>query len=137
MAIHPACDVAVHEHVAGVAVTATDSPWIFSSPTVIDPGSIAYMQPAAWFTVNVRPPIVTVPVRAAPALADTFNITVPFPLPLAPDVIDSHGALLIAVHAQPAVVVTATLIPVAPAAGADWLVGVMLIVHAPPLAGPT
>lgn len=87
---------------------------------------------AAWFTVNVCPPIVRVPVRAIPVLADTFNLTVPFPLPLAPAVMLSHVALLVAVHAHPVDADTPTLIPVAPAAGTDWLVGLMVIVHVGP-----
>jgi len=70
---------------------------------------------AACVTVNVCPAIVRVPVRAAPAFAATANATVPLPLPVAPDVMVIHGALLLAVHAQPAVVVTSEL-PVPPAA---------------------
>jgi hypothetical protein len=42
-------------------------------------------------------------------LAATESATVPFPLPLAPLVIVSHDALLVAVHAQPARLVTDTL----------------------------
>lgn len=87
---------------------------------------------AAWFTVNVWPPIVAVPARAAPVLAAAFNVTVPFPLPLEPAVTVSHAALLVVVHPQPVAVDTATLIPVAPDAGTDWLVGLMVIVHVEP-----
>jgi hypothetical protein len=47
---------------------------------------------------------------------------VPFPDPLAPDEIDSHVALLAAVHAQPAATVTPTL-PVAAPAPTDPLAG--------------
>ena len=50
------------------------------------------------------------PVRAVVTVfAATESATVPLPLPLAPLVIVSHEALLVAVHAQPARVVTATL----------------------------
>ena len=85
---------------------------------------------AAWLTVNVWPPMVAIPTRAAPVLAAAFNVTVPLPLPLAPDAIVSHaGVLLVAVHVHPAAVDTATLIPVAAAAEIDWLVGLIEMVH--------
>ena len=69
------------------------------------------MQPAAaWLTVNVCPAIVAVPVRAlVTVFAATESATVPLPLPLAPLVIVSHEALLVAVQEQPARLVTATL----------------------------
>jgi hypothetical protein len=61
-------------------------------------------------TVNVRPAIVAVPVRAVVAvLAATDIATVPFPEPLAPLVIVSQDAPLVAVQAQPARLVTDTL----------------------------
>jgi hypothetical protein len=63
---------------------------------------------AACVTVNSRPPIVSVPVRAGPMFAPTLNPTEPFPLPLAPDVTVIHTALLTALHRQPAGVDTAT-----------------------------
>jgi hypothetical protein len=47
-------------------------------------------------------------------LAVAPNATVPGPLPVAPDVTVNQGALLVAVHAQPPVAVTATE-PVPPA----------------------
>ena len=51
-------------------------------------------------------------------LAATVNATDPLPLPLAGDVIVIHGAWLVAVHAQPAFVVTAVLLA-PPAAGIE------------------
>jgi hypothetical protein len=57
-----------------------------------------------------------------------LNATDPFPVPLAPDVIVSHAALLVAVHAQPAVVVTATE-PLDAVSGAFWLGGAIENVH--------
>jgi len=60
-------------------------------------------------TVNVCPPIVTVPLREAAVLLPTVNVTDPFPLPVAPDVTVIHEALLLAVHAQPLEVVTLTV----------------------------
>jgi hypothetical protein len=76
-------------------------------------------------TVNVSPATVNVPDLVPPVVAAALNCTVPFPLPLAPDVIVSQFTLLAAVHAQPAAAVTATL-PVPPAAGTLALVGAML-----------
>jgi hypothetical protein len=43
--------------------------------------------------------------------------TVSLPLPVAPEVIVSHEALLVAVHMQPVAVVTLALLEPAPAAG--------------------
>lgn len=64
---------------------------------------------AACVTVNARPPIVSVPVRAGPTFVPTLNPTDPFPFPLAPDVTVSHAALVTAVHPHPAWVDTATV----------------------------
>jgi hypothetical protein len=61
---------------------------------------------AAWVTVNVCVAIVSVPVRAAPVFAAMLKPTDPFPVPDAPDVTVSHGALLTAVHTQAAPAVT-------------------------------
>ena len=66
--------------------------------------------------------IVAVPVRAAPVFAPTLKPTGPFPVPLAPDVMVIHVALLVAVQAQPAPAVTVTVPVVAPAA-TFWLGG--------------
>jgi hypothetical protein len=63
--------------------------------------------------------MVSVPLRAAPVLAATLNPTDPLPLPLAPDVMLIHEALLAAVHPHPLLVVTATGPPAPPAAPTD------------------
>ena len=52
------------------------------------------MQSAACVTVNARPAMVRLPVRAPPVLAPTVNATEPFPVPLDPDVTVIHDALL-------------------------------------------
>ena len=64
---------------------------------------------AAWFTENVCPPIVSVPLRGVPlGFAVALNATVPFPLPLAPLVSVSQDVLLLTpVHAHPVGAVTA------------------------------
>ena len=67
--------------------------------------------------------MVTVPMRASPVFAAALMTTVPLPLPLAPDVIVSHDALLVVVQAQPAAADTATLIPVVAVAAIDRDVG--------------
>jgi hypothetical protein len=51
-------------------------------------------------TVNVLPPALIVPVRAAPVFADTLNATVPLPVPDAPLEIEIHPAPDTAVHEQ-------------------------------------
>ena len=56
-------------------------------------------------------------------LAAAVNVTVPFPDPLAPDAIDSHGTSLAAVHAHPAAAVTAMGAPAPPVAARDCVVG--------------
>ena len=55
-------------------------------------------------TVNVCPPAVIVPLRGAPRFARTVNDTDPDPVPELVVVI--HGALEVAVHVQPADVLT-------------------------------
>jgi hypothetical protein len=56
--------------------------------------------------VKVCPAIVSVPVRLAPPFDATRIRTVPDPVPLAPELIVIHAALLVAVHAQWLLVVT-------------------------------
>jgi hypothetical protein len=82
-----------------------------------------YEQPLAWLTVNGCPAIVSVPVRAGPESAAAVNVTVPFPLPLAPAVIVSQLSAVAAVQVHPAAVVTVTGVPAPPAAPIDWLEG--------------
>jgi len=52
--------------------------------------------------------MVIVPLRAGPVVAAAAYCTSPLPLPLVPEAKVSHGALLDAVHAQPAPALTAT-----------------------------
>jgi hypothetical protein len=59
--------------------------------------------------VKAWPAIVTVPLRSAAELAAIVIVTVPLPVPVAPDAIVIHGALEAAAHAQPLAVVTLTL----------------------------
>ena len=72
----------------------------------------------AWVTVTVWPAMVSVPVRGdVPVFAAIENATAPLPLPLAPEVIVSQEALLVAVQLQPAAVVTVLLLELAAAPG--------------------
>ena len=71
---------------------------------------------AACVTVNARPAIVSVPVRAAPPLAATLNATVPLPAPVAPAVTVIHDALEAAVHWHVVAAATVTGVPAPPAA---------------------
>jgi len=60
-----------------------------------------------------------VPFLASPVFAATAKVTVPAPLPLAPEVMESQEALLVAVPPQPPPPATVTVCPVAPAAGTE------------------
>jgi hypothetical protein len=75
-------------------------------------------------TVNVSPAMVRVPVRVPAERSSTLNPTVPFPAPLAPEVIVIHPALLDARHEQPAAAETLTL-PVPPVLAMEVLVGLI------------
>src|SRR4051812_1232010 len=61
-----------------------------------------------WLTVTVCPATVSVPLRA-PLAAATEKVTVPLPVPLAPDVIVMKSDRLVAVQVQDASVVTFTV----------------------------
>jgi hypothetical protein len=76
-------------------------------------------------TVNVWRAIVSVPVRGVVPLSVAVNSTEPLPVPLAPDVIVSHGTLLVAVHGQRSVAVTVTGPPGPPPAASVRLVGLI------------
>jgi hypothetical protein len=80
-------------------------------------------------TVTVCPATVSDPLRAAPVFAPTENSTVPGPVPLAPDVTLSQDVVVVAVQAQPAVVVTVTAGPAPPAAPMLAVVGATVKAH--------
>jgi len=73
-------------------------------------GLMLNVQPEPWLTVNVRPAIVSVALRAGPVVDATPNWTVPFPVPLLPLVTVIHGTLLAAVHPHSGTVATATVL---------------------------
>jgi hypothetical protein len=73
--------------------------------------------------------MVAVPVRLAPLFAANDSATLPLPLPLLPALIEIQVSFAAAVQAQPAVVVTATVVDDVPAGTfADW--GLIANVHA-------
>jgi hypothetical protein len=81
-------------------------------------------------TVNVWFAIVSVPTRAtAPVLAAAVNKTTPFPSPVLPELMVSHGALLVDVQPHPGAALTWTD-PDPPLAGTAWLVGAMPMLQA-------
>ena len=73
-------------------------------------------------TVSVWPPMVIVPLRAAPAFAAALNTTTPPPVPDDPDVTVIHAAFETAVHAHPAPALTVVL-PSPPAAAMSMVAG--------------
>jgi hypothetical protein len=95
---HGAFDVAVHEQFAVTLMVVVAA----SGPTFADEGAIEKLQigvAAAWFSVNVCPAIVTVPLRATGSgLAAAATVTVPLPVPLEPLAIVSHGVLVAALQ---------------------------------------
>ena len=86
-------------------------------------GEMLYPHPAACVMVTACPATVRTPERdCVVEFAATEYDTVPEPVPLAPLVIDIQDTALVAVHVQPAAVVTETL-PVPPAVAALAVVG--------------
>ena len=81
--------------------------------------------------MKIRSAIVSVPERPGPLVDAAVKVTVPFPLPLAPAVIEIQGSLLAADQAQPAGAVTDTL-PVAPDAATDCASGEIANEHPSP-----
>jgi hypothetical protein len=118
-AIHPASEAALHVQAGEVAVTLT-----FMWPPT------AGASPFDGVTVNAHGAgscvtsidallTVSVPRRVdGSTLGATRNAIVPSPCPLPPEVIDSHGALLAAVHVHSRFVVTVA-VPAPPAYGAE------------------
>jgi hypothetical protein len=110
--LQPACAVTLTEP---VVVAATADRLV---------GEIEYEQGAAdCVTVNVCPPIVTVPVRGdVTGLGCAWKSTASVPLPDAGVTVSQLALLLVAFHAQPAAVLS-VVDPVPPPAATVWLVG--------------
>ena len=124
------CSCSTAQVLPAVTATVTDSPAAGELRLV---GVIANVQGRpSWVTVNVWPAMVMVPVRCAvPVFAATMTPTVPLPVPVAPEPIVNHAALLVVLQAQvlPAVTPTATG---SPPAGEVRLVGAIVNVHGVP-----
>jgi hypothetical protein len=120
IAIQAALLTAVHEHSAAVVTLTVCDPPAAGSPIVS--GVTTGLQPASCVTVTVWPPAVIVPLRPPPVLAAAVNCTAPGPVPLPPAVMEIHGALVVAVHAQTPVVPTLTD-PDPPPDGTFWAAG--------------
>jgi len=127
MAIHGALLVAVQPQPAAVVTLTLVRPPPEGALKLVGP--IVYVQ-VPWLTVKVCPAMVAVPLREPPGLAGMLRFTVPLPVPLPPLVMVIHGALLVAVQAQPVPVVTLTLVR-PPPEGALKLVGLIVYVHVP------
>jgi hypothetical protein len=117
-----ALEVAVHEQPAGADTATVPVPPEVVKERELLPIVTTHAVPA-WLTVKVLPPIEIVPERGVElAFAATVNDTLPGPAPDAEPLIVIQFALLVAVHAQPAAAVTATL-PLSPSAFAAFEVG--------------
>ena len=92
--------------------------------TFVAAGEIEKAQPLPWFTVNVRPATVMVPDRGPPVIEAALNPTFPGPDPLAPDVMVSQDALLVAVQGHPVAVAT-SMLPLPPLDGTSVVAGVI------------
>src|SRR4051812_22616893 len=80
-----------------------------SLTTAVDEGIATVVAAPLCVRVKVWPAMVNVPVRGLSVLEETENPTVPLPLPPLPERIVIQFALLVAVHAQPALASTLTL----------------------------
>lgn len=127
--IQLAFDTAVHAHAASVVTVAEPGPP--TSGNCCDAGATAYEHGALWLTVNVCPPIVSVPVRAAPLFGATENATAALPLPDVLLEIVIQSAFDFAVHAQPVLVASARL-PPPPADANDAVEGAIAYAHEMP-----
>jgi hypothetical protein len=127
-------DVLVDEdHVQPACVTTLNVPVTPAAAGVKDNGLTTNVQGADCVTVKVLVAIVRSALRAPVVVfEETLKVTVPLPERLDPPVTVTQLAPLVAVHAQPDVVVTATD-PVPPVTANPWLDGEMLNVQ--PAAG--
>jgi hypothetical protein len=130
--IHDTLLTVVHAHpLEAVTLVDPDPP---AALTVCDEGEIVGVQDApASLTVNVFPPIVSVPLRGVDVgFGSALKLTVPPPAPLAPAVIVNHPLLLAAVQLQPAGAVI-VMSPVPPVPATDCDVGESAYVHDTPV----
>jgi hypothetical protein len=116
MAIHPTLAVALHEHVGPVVTVILPCP-----PSPLKTAEVGATEKvhtgggASCVTVKVCPPATIVPVRAAPELVATVNVTLPVPVPDEAPETTIHVSAALALHAQAAEVATVN-VPEPPAA---------------------
>jgi hypothetical protein len=124
MLIHDVLEEADHSQPAS-ADTETEFTSDPAAEAVTVVGLTAYVQltggTASCAIRAVWPPITRAPVRAVPRLEATVKVTDPEPLPVASDVIATHGESVWAAHAQPASVLT-LILPLPPDAVNDCAV---------------
>ena len=123
--------VAVHVHALAAVTAVVDDPP--ADVSVRESGDTLSVQDVPlWVTVTAWPATVSVPMRCAvDVFAVTLKVTVPLPEPLAPLLMVSQAALLVAVHVHPVAAVTAAVDdPAAEASVAE--VGDTPKVHATP-----
>ena len=127
---HAALLVAVQPQELPLVVTVT-APLPPEAPNDADAGLrlVTVHAEPSWVTVWVWPPAVIVAERlAAFALADTLYAISPVaPVPVEPDVIVNHAALLVAVQLQELPLVVTVTAPLPPLAPYDALAGLRLV----------
>jgi hypothetical protein len=127
--IHDGLADALHSQVGADAVTVMSplTPRAGASTEVGD--TLNVHGAAAWFTVTDWPAMVSEALRGEVVVCAAAEYsTVPFPLPLAPEVTVSHESELAAVQPQPAGAVT-VMLPVPPSAATDCVVLESVYVH--------
>jgi hypothetical protein len=117
--------VAAHVHPAGAVTPVVDDP--AAAGNVVEVGVTPKVQVMPlWVTVTAWPATVNVPTRCAVAVfAVASKVTVPLPFPVAPPLMVSQAASLVAVQAHPVVAATAAVDEPA-AAGSVTFVGATL-----------
>ena len=101
--------VAAHVQPVAAVTTVLDDP--AAEVSVAEVGDTPKVHAApSWITETVWPATVNMPLRCdVEGLAVALNVTVPLPLPLAPPLMVSQVALLLAVHVHPVAAVTAVV----------------------------
>jgi len=127
--IHALLLVAVHAHVLP-AMTLTEPVAPFGDANaLLGLSELVHARlPAAWLTVNVCPPMVIVPLRAAPEFIPTKYVALAFPRPFAPYVILIHELSLTAVHGHLLLALT-SIEPEPPPEVTFALVGLSEVTH--------
>lgn len=124
-------DEAVQAHVESVVTVMVPVAPPGGAVTVRGETEYVHVAPAS-LTTKLWPAIVSVADRDCVVVLDAaVNPTLPEPLPVAPLVIVTHDAPLVALHVHPAVVVTET-VPLPPFAASDMLVGEIVKLHGAP-----